>query len=223
MAGDAAHAMGPSAGAGMMVGVLGAWRLGWRLAFLMKNLIHSTVILDDYSKEQRVGADEIQNNNAMIFKNLAITNPILAGGRSILLKTFSKVPAIGTKAIEKEALISQKMPVKNAIDQIRLKGATILKSYGKWIEGKRVPYILEEKDFHPLNQIGIEHTLISIEKYEPEEEYRLFSKVCKAIHFPVHKHLLIPNENSNYRKNSSHFLFALVRPDQHVVLIFKAK
>ncbi len=32
LAGDAAHAMGPSAGAGMMVGVLGAWRLAWRLA-----------------------------------------------------------------------------------------------------------------------------------------------------------------------------------------------
>jgi 2-polyprenyl-6-methoxyphenol hydroxylase-like FAD-dependent oxidoreductase len=36
LCGDAAHAMGPSAGAGMMVGVLGAWRLGWRLALASK-------------------------------------------------------------------------------------------------------------------------------------------------------------------------------------------
>jgi 2-polyprenyl-6-methoxyphenol hydroxylase-like FAD-dependent oxidoreductase len=36
LCGDAAHAMGPFAGAGMMVGVLGPWRLAWRLALATK-------------------------------------------------------------------------------------------------------------------------------------------------------------------------------------------
>ncbi|ASN05343.1 hypothetical protein [Virgibacillus necropolis] len=122
-----------------MVGILGAWRLGWRLAFLIKNLINSIAILDDYSKEQSTGADEVQDNNAMIFRNMAITNSLLAGGRSLLLKMISNVPAIGMKAMEREALLSQKIPVDNSVDRIKLEGRIALKSYGKWIEGRRVP------------------------------------------------------------------------------------
>ena len=66
LAGDAAHAMGPSAGAGMMVGVLGAWRLGWRLALAVQGHACGAALLDDYGREQRIAADEVQDANALI-------------------------------------------------------------------------------------------------------------------------------------------------------------
>lgn len=223
LAGDAAHMMGPSAGAGMMVGVLGAWRLGWRLALSMKQHKNFSAFLDDYSEEQRVGADEIQKNNALIFRNMAITNPLLAGGRSLLLKTISNISFIGEKAMEKEALLGQILPVDYSIDRVRPQGSILLKTCGKWVTGKRVPYIYEEKSFHPIEQLGLKHTLISIGQYQPEEEWRLFTDISKGIDFPVHKDLLIPSENSKYRKGSKDFIFALVRPDQHIVSIYKIK
>ncbi|MFP7332088.1 FAD-dependent monooxygenase [Shouchella clausii] len=223
LTGDAAHAMGPSAGAGMMVGMLGTWRLGWRLALAMKQHKNFSSFLDDYSKEQRVGADEIQNNNALIFRNMAITNSLLARGRSLLLRTISNISAIGQIAMEKEALLGQILPVDLSIDQIRPVGSTPLKKSGKWVMGKRAPYFLEEKDFHPIQQLSLEHTLISIGRYQPEEENKLFADIHKDIDFPVYKDLLIPKEQSNYRQESKDFIFALVRPDQHVVSIFKTK
>ncbi|MBP1081547.1 2-polyprenyl-6-methoxyphenol hydroxylase-like FAD-dependent oxidoreductase [Bacillus capparidis] len=223
LAGDAAHAMGPSAGAGMMVGILGAWRLGWRLALSLKTHKDFSAFLDDYSVEQRVGASEIQNNNALIFRNIAITNLFLAEGRSLLIKTISNLSAIGKKAMEKEALLSQILPVDHSFDQIRPEGSISLKKFGKWVTGKRVPYILEETDFHPLRKMGLEHSLISIGRYQPEEEKRLFADIYKGIAFPVNKDLLIPNKNSKYRNGSQAYIFALVRPDQHIISIFKIK
>jgi len=49
LAGDAAHPMGPSAGAGMMVGMLGVWRLAWRL--------QEATQANDYSLNQKLFID----------------------------------------------------------------------------------------------------------------------------------------------------------------------
>jgi 2-polyprenyl-6-methoxyphenol hydroxylase-like FAD-dependent oxidoreductase len=77
LAGDAAHAMGPSAGAGMMVGVLGAWRLGWRLALAVEGLVDPEELLEGYEREQRAASEEIQNANALIFRNMAVANRLV--------------------------------------------------------------------------------------------------------------------------------------------------
>ena len=85
---DAAHAMGPSAGAGMMVGVLGAGRLGWRLASAAKGEPHAQELLDGYEREQRAASKEVQNANAAIFRNMAISNPVAAAVRSVALRAL---------------------------------------------------------------------------------------------------------------------------------------
>lgn len=221
LAGDAAHAMGPSAGAGMMVGVLGAWRLAWRLALAMQNHPDSDKLLEDYSKEQREGANEIQNNNAMIFRNMAITHPLLAAGRAFVLRNFGRISSFGRSALEKEALLSQALPVSGASDQYVPSGVLSLSSYGPWQLGKRVPYIAADKGPHPLSGMDRSHTLISIGKHHPEQEQRLFENIMKEFSFPAGRKLVHPNVNSSYRKLSNDFVFALVRPDQHVVSIFK--
>src|SRR3712207_9581961 len=80
LVGDAAHAMGPSAGAGMMIGVLGAWRLGHRLAETISG--GSDTPLDRYEHEQRTAAVRVQHDNARIFAHMA--------GRSVRLAARSE-------------------------------------------------------------------------------------------------------------------------------------
>jgi 2-polyprenyl-6-methoxyphenol hydroxylase-like FAD-dependent oxidoreductase len=109
LCGDAAHAMGPSAGAGMMVGVLGAWRLGWRLALAAKGDPRSEKLLAGYEQEQRAGSEEVQNANARIFRNMALSNPAAAMVRSVALRALSHLKPVVRRMTEKEALVTQKL------------------------------------------------------------------------------------------------------------------
>lgn len=103
LVGDAAHAMGPSAGAGMMVGVLGAWRLGYRLAETISG--GSDRPLDRYEREQRVVATRVQHDNARIFANMAVRSALLASARSAALRTLGRVPAVTAGMARSEALL----------------------------------------------------------------------------------------------------------------------
>ena len=113
LAGDAAHAMGPSAGAGMMVGVLGAWRLGWPLALAAKGDPRAEELLAGYEREQLAASEEIQNSNAAIFRNMAVSNRLVGAARSTALRGLSYVKPIVRRMTEKEALVSQKLHVPN--------------------------------------------------------------------------------------------------------------
>ncbi len=73
-AGDAAHAMGPSAGAGMMVGMLGVWRLAHRLRRALNEPATADNEFADYECEQREGSRKVQGSNGLIFRNMAISN-----------------------------------------------------------------------------------------------------------------------------------------------------
>lgn len=107
LCGDAAHAMGPSAGAGMMVGVLGAWRLGWRLARALEAGGHAEKLLGGYESEQRAASEKVQRSNAIIFRNMALENRTLAALRSGLLLGASRLPPLVRRMTEEEALLTQ--------------------------------------------------------------------------------------------------------------------
>jgi 2-polyprenyl-6-methoxyphenol hydroxylase-like FAD-dependent oxidoreductase len=109
LCGDAAHAMGPSAGAGMMVGVLGAWRLGWRLALANKGDPRAQALLDEYECEQRAASGEVQSANAAIFRNMALSNPVAAAARSVVLRGLSRIGPAVRRMTEKEALVTQEL------------------------------------------------------------------------------------------------------------------
>ncbi len=101
--------MGPSAGAGMMVGVLGAWRLGWRLALAAKGDPHAEELLTGYEREQRAASEEVQSANATIFRNMAVSNRLVGVARSAALRGLSCVKPIVRRMTEKEALVIQRL------------------------------------------------------------------------------------------------------------------
>ncbi len=114
LCGDAAHAMGPSAGAGMMVGVLGAWRLGWRLALAAKGDPRAEELFAGYERGQRAASEEIQGANDMIFRNMALSNPAAAAARSVALRGLSHLRPVVLRMTEKEALVNQRLHVPDA-------------------------------------------------------------------------------------------------------------
>ncbi len=103
LTGDAAHAMGPSAGAGMMIGVLGAWRLGHRLAEAISR--RTDAPLDRYENEQRAAATQVQHDNARIFANMAVRSRALAAVRSAALRTLGHLPVVTARMARSEALL----------------------------------------------------------------------------------------------------------------------
>ncbi|MFP3728643.1 FAD-dependent monooxygenase [Priestia filamentosa] len=222
LAGDAAHAMGPSAGAGMMVGVLGAWRLGWRLALVMKNNPQSSLLLQDYSREQHDAADEIQGNNAIIFKNMSIKKPIIATIRSFFMKNIlSKVSKIENVALEKEALLRQALPVISSTDYHIPKGWITSKRIGPWILGQRIPYIVNESSFNPLDFTDLGYTIFSIGKSDKQKERELFQHLMDSLKLPTDVKVVTPDEKSLYRVKNMKFIFVVVRPDQHILSILE--
>src|SRR3712207_2252522 len=103
LVGDAAHSMGPSAGAGMMIRILGAWRLGLRLAEGMTS--GSDKPLDRYEVEQRAAADRVQRDNARIFANIALRSAPVAAIRSGGLWMAGRLPLVPRRMAVSEALL----------------------------------------------------------------------------------------------------------------------
>src|SRR3712207_7470584 len=95
--------MGPSAGAGMMIGVLGAWRLGHRLAETISG--GSDTPLDRYEHEQRTAAVRVQHDNARIFAHMAVRSVRLAAVRSAALRAAGRLPAVTARMARSEALL----------------------------------------------------------------------------------------------------------------------
>ena len=95
----------------MMVGVLGAWRLGWRLALAAKGDPWTEELLGHYEREQRTASEEVQNANATIFRNMALSNPVAAMARSVVLRALSHLKPLVRRMTEKEALVTQSLYV----------------------------------------------------------------------------------------------------------------
>lgn len=110
LAGDAAHAMGPSAGAGMMVGLIGAWRLGVGLGTAIRDRAAPDAPLADYEAMQVHTVARVQAGNAMIFRNLALTSPALARIRNFGLGFAGKTSTIPDRLTRVEALIDEPTP-----------------------------------------------------------------------------------------------------------------
>lgn len=220
LAGDAAHAMGPSAGAGMMIGLLGAWRLGWRLAQAFRGNPHSDRLLQDYEREQRAGSDEIQDTNATIFANMAMSNPILAALRSFGLRTASFVPSVAKSITAKEALLSQALPVEQAEDGGHPAPWKPVKSAGPWQLGKRLPYMGHDGGLILPGRLN--HALVSIGAVDKVKERETAAQFIGQAPVPVTDDTALLGPASPYRiPGAKGVVLALVRPDQHVAGIYQ--
>jgi hypothetical protein len=207
LAGDAAHAMGPSAGAGMMLGLLGAFRLGWRLALASRG--HA--MLEDYAREQRVAAQEVQAANRLVFKNIAVQSHAIGWLRAIALRlAVAHLPRLLPDWFtDSEALVNQVLPVRGAFDADALQGRSVT-TCGAWRLGKRAPALPEV-----LSVSSCSHTLFSIGQQDDEELGRRTMRTLSASRaLPVEARRAPPAAQID-----APIGFALVRPDQHVVAL----
>jgi 2-polyprenyl-6-methoxyphenol hydroxylase-like FAD-dependent oxidoreductase len=113
LAGDAAHPMGPSAGAGMMAGMAGVWRLAGRLQTIVEepDMTRIHQVLADYESEQRQGSKQIQRANALTFAQISLRNSVLATIRSAILRFLSLLPFVKRKIINDDSMTNQTIEV----------------------------------------------------------------------------------------------------------------
>ena len=71
--------MGPSAGTGMMVAMLGAWGVGPALARAALGNINDTTGIERYEQEQRAALIAVQASNELIFRNMCSRTPARCG------------------------------------------------------------------------------------------------------------------------------------------------
>ena len=93
----------------MMVGVLGAWRLGPNLAAVARGERDPADALAAYEREQRAGARAVQHANELVFRNIALADRRLATVRSMALRAVGRLPALARRLTETEALITQRV------------------------------------------------------------------------------------------------------------------
>ncbi len=93
------------------IGILGAWRPGWRLALVKMEDYRAEELLAVVAGEQHTASEEVQNANATIFRNMALANPVAATVRSAALREISHAGPIVRRMTQKEAPVRQSLYV----------------------------------------------------------------------------------------------------------------
>jgi hypothetical protein len=87
LAGDAAHVHSPAGGLGMNTGIQDAYNLGWKLAFVIKNLAYEK-ILDTYEQERLPVAENVLNVTEKLTNVMVVRNKFLSFLRQLFLPFF---------------------------------------------------------------------------------------------------------------------------------------
>lgn len=211
LAGDAAHAMGPSAGSGMQLGLLGVWRLAWRIHLSLDHPDRTPDLLSDYSREHRQTAEAVQAENALIFRNLAIRSKVLGGARNALLWLAGHLSPFPRILATTVALESSNLRTTPACDSINSPGAHSLASFGDWKRGHKAPTSIARQLPTSLEIAGQKHLLIPLSA----QALRHRSEAERLAGW------LQPTWLDLSANQDGPPIFALMRPDQTVVGIYR--
>jgi len=214
LAGDAAHAMGPSAGSGMQLGLLGAWRLVWRIAFGLMQPEHLHLLLTDYDREHRKTADEVQFENGIIFRNMAIRSRILGTIRNFALQTANALLGLGDRMAASSTLEGLKLDTTQAFDYWTLSQIDHLSTFQCWETGAKPPVEVIRRLSTSLTENGLYPILISLTPLAVTKVEYLYQVIQKW-------RCTVINDFVKQDESNLAAIFAVIRPDSTVVAIFK--
>jgi 2-polyprenyl-6-methoxyphenol hydroxylase-like FAD-dependent oxidoreductase len=209
IAGDAAHIHTPAGGQGMNTGIQDAYNLAWKLAYTIKYKVDIS-ILESYNTERMGNATHLLKTTDRMFDILAGSGWFLNFIRPNLLpQLFSFV--------SRSALLKKRIfPLISEIGIAYPDSALTCKSKaGKIRAGDRMPYFVfsDGKD---------------IFEYLKEPLYKiLFFGTRENNHFEQMKSLKFPIGTFSFSEipkaifKSSHNLYILLRPDNHISYIGK--
>ena len=81
----------------------------------VKGGARSEELLGGYEREQRAASEEVQNANARIFRQMALSNPTAAAVRSAALRGLSRLRPVVRRMTEKEALVTQTLSMPGGV------------------------------------------------------------------------------------------------------------
>jgi hypothetical protein len=211
LAGDAAHAMGPSAGAGLQVGAMGAFRLAWRLARAVDGDPRWAQLFDDYDREQHEASRQTQKENALIFRNLAVRSRAVGVVRGGLLSSLGRFPSLTSRMAAASTLVATSLPVHEASD--RPKGPfRFFGSLADLREGHRVPARLLANLRERAGENVGDHAIMTLGPTCPEQ-----SALAERMRLAMGSRAAMVTGGGHGRP-----AIAVVRPDQEIVALAEA-
>jgi 2-polyprenyl-6-methoxyphenol hydroxylase-like FAD-dependent oxidoreductase len=214
LAGDAAHAMGPSAGSGMQLGLLGAWRLAWRIAFGLMQPDHLHPLLADYNREHRQTAEQIQFENEIIFRNMAINSTILSTIRNFALQIANALIGLNDRMAASSTLEGLKVNTTQSFDYWILPQIEHLSNFQCWEIGTKPSVEVISQLPTSLTENGLNHILIPLTP-SALTKVEEFCQLLKQWRFTV------INYFAKQHESDLPAIFTIIRPDSTVVVICK--
>ncbi|MCG1028560.1 FAD-dependent monooxygenase [Virgibacillus halodenitrificans] len=99
LAGDAAHVHNPVGGQGMNIGFQDAVNIAWKLAYVIKNNFHPT-LLDSYQQERKPIAAEIIKKTSRMINVISMNQPWAIQTRNNMMKSILQRPSIQKKVMK---------------------------------------------------------------------------------------------------------------------------
>jgi glycine/D-amino acid oxidase-like deaminating enzyme len=96
-------------------------------------------LIDDYCREQRAASAQVQLENELIFRNLALRPGALAAVRTLLVRLLGRVPLVGARMAATATLVAQHVPTRNARDWTGIEPCRPVRAWGEWHAGRRAP------------------------------------------------------------------------------------
>jgi 2-polyprenyl-6-methoxyphenol hydroxylase-like FAD-dependent oxidoreductase len=207
IAGDAAHIHTPAGGQGMNTGIQDAYNLAWKLAYVLKGMMHPD-ILKTYNTERQENAKHLLRTTDRMFDIMAGTNGFL---NFIRLNIFPLLAGIITKsaAVKRRIfpLISQ---TGIAYPNSKL---TLESNVGKVHAGDRIPYFLFPDGKNIFDFLKKPIFKILFFGKNADNIKQPFEKPCLAMDFYSFNDIP-PNVFGNHDG-----FYILLRPDNHISYI----
>jgi 2-polyprenyl-6-methoxyphenol hydroxylase-like FAD-dependent oxidoreductase len=218
LAGEAANALDRSGGAHLQLGLLGAWRLGWRLALAAEGHPRGSALLDDYDREQRAATDRLRRHGEPDMPDLALRSRAATALRAALLGIAGRVPPMARRLARADAIDAGPLPMAGSADRPYHGPWRMPGRIGPWRGGARLP-AAAFAGVPPGNaELGLCHLILPVGHFDPGQEASLARALRERLPVPVAS--LDARGDAPWRVRTGPPTLALIRPDRRVVALY---
>ncbi|WP_207483386.1 FAD-dependent monooxygenase [Arenibaculum pallidiluteum] len=218
LAGEAANTIDAAGGAHQQFGLMGAWRLGWRLALAAQGHARGSALLDDYDREQRATTEAVRRGAFPDLPDLGLRSRASVAVRTLVLGIADRLPFLARRLAEATALESRTLPMAGSADRPYDGPWRMPGRIGPWRGGARLP-AAAFAGVPPGNaEIGLRHLILPVGQCDPAQEASLARALRDRLQVPGIA--VDAGADAPWRVRGGPPALALIRPDRRVVALY---